>query len=31
LIMADDEYKVKACVALINKVIETVSHYFLNS
>lgn len=24
LIMADDEYKVKACVALINKVIETV-------
>lgn len=25
LIMADDEYKVKACVALINKVIETVS------
>lgn len=25
LIMADDEYKVKACVALINRVIETVS------
>jgi splicing factor 1 len=31
LIMADDEYKVKACVALINKVIETVSfHFFLH-
>jgi len=27
LIMADDEYKVKACVALINKVIETVSNH----
>ena len=25
LIMADDEYKVKACVALINKVIETAA------
>ena len=26
LVTADDEYKVKKCVALINKVIETVSH-----
>jgi splicing factor 1 len=28
LVMADDEAKVRACVALINKVIETVSYLF---